>query len=296
MSIKVARNSHYVIRTLDGNGLALYLGEDDQMYVKDHNGSTQLLKELIGSLSIEIPLMALQGGSSGTSGKTNGTSGSSGTSGSNGQDGTSGENGIDGTSGSSGSSGSAGTSGVDGSSGSSGSSGLSGVDGTSGSSGSSGFNGIEGSSGTSGNGGTNGTSGINGTSGSSGKDGEFGIEGSNGTSGTSGVCGTSGTSGIGYSFEEIKSGSKTLLDFRKSQILYLNLNNNTTLNFADFPVGIFYLIVKQGIGNYSVTFPYVVKQSKGFEYVPSVYPNAVDVLQFMCDGTSYYVIDCKKEY
>jgi len=296
MSIKVARNSHYVIRTLDGNGLALYLGEDDQMYVKDHNGSTQLLKELIGSLSIEIPLMALQGGSSGTSGKTNGTSGSSGTSGSNGQDGTSGENGIDGTSGSSGSSGSAGTSGVDGSSGSSGSSGLSGVDGTSGSSGSSGFNGLEGSSGTSGNGGTNGTSGINGTSGSSGKDGEFGIEGSNGTSGTSGVCGTSGTSGIGYSFEEIKSGSKTLLDFRKSQILYLNLNNNTTLNFADFPVGIFYLIVKQGIGNYSVTFPYVVKQSKGFEYVPSVYPNAVDVLQFMCDGTSYYVIDCKKEY
>jgi len=293
MSIKVARNSHYVIRTLDGNGLAIYIAEDDQLYVKDHNGSTQLLKELIGSLSIEIPLMGLQGGSSGTSGKTNGTSGSSGTSGSNGQDGTSGENGIDGTSGSSGSSGSAGTSGVDGSSGSSG---LSGVDGYSGSSGSSGFNGVDGSSGTSGNGGTNGTSGINGTSGSSGKDGEFGIEGSNGTSGTSGVCGTSGTSGIGYSFEQIQSGSKTLLDFRKSQILYLNLNNNTTLNFADFPVGIFYLIVKQGIGNYSVTFPYVVKQSKGFEYVPSVYPNAVDVLQFMCDGTSYYVIDCKKEY
>jgi hypothetical protein len=293
MSIKVARNSHYVIRTLDGNGLAIYIAEDDQLYVKDHNGSTQLLKELIGSLSIEIPLMGLQGGSSGTSGKTNGTSGSSGTSGSNGQDGTSGENGIDGSSGSSGSSGSAGTSGVDGSSGSSG---LSGFDGTSGSSGASGFNGIDGSSGTSGNGGTNGTSGINGTSGSSGKDGEFGIEGSNGTSGTSGVCGTSGTSGIGYSFEQIQSGSKTLLDFRKSQILYLNLNNNTTLNFADFPVGIFYLIVKQGIGNYSVTFPYVVKQSKGFEYVPSVYPNAVDVLQFMCDGTSYYVIDCKKEY
>ncbi len=293
MSIKVARNSHYVIRTLDGNGLAIYIAEDDQLYVKDHNGSTQLLKELIGSLSIEIPLMGLQGGSSGTSGKTNCTSGSSGTSGSNGQDGTSGENGIDGTSGSSGSSGSAGTSGVDGSSGSSG---LSGVDGYSGSSGSSGFNGVDGSSGTSGNGGTNGTSGINGTSGSSGKDGEFGIEGSNGTSGTSGVCGTSGTSGIGYSFEQIQSGSKTLLDFRKSQILYLNLNNNTTLNFADFPVGIFYLIVKQGIGNYSVTFPYVVKQSKGFEYVPSVYPNAVDVLQFMCDGTSYYVIDCKKEY
>lgn len=293
MSIKVARNSHYVIRTLDGNGLAVYLAEDDQIYVKDHNGSIQLLKELIGPLSIEIPLMSLQGGSSGTSGKTNGTSGSSGTSGLNGQDGTSGENGIDGISGSSGSSGSTGTSGIDGSSGSSG---LSGFDGTSGSSGSSGFNGIDGSSGTSGNGGTNGTSGINGTSGSSGKDGEYGIEGSNGTSGTSGVCGTSGTSGIGYSFEEIKSGSKTLLDFRKSQILYLNLNNNTTLNFADFPVGIFYLIVKQGIGNYSVTFPYVVKQSKGFEYVPSVYPNAVDVLQFMCDGTSYYVIDCKKEY
>lgn len=293
MTVKVAKSSHWVIRTLEGNGLAIYLGEDDQMYVKDQNGSIQLLKELIGSLSIEIPLMSLQGGSSGTSGKTNGTSGSSGTSGSNGQDGTSGENGIDGTSGSSGSSGSAGTSGVDGSSGSSG---LSGVDGTSGSSGSSGFNGIDGSSGTSGNGGTNGTSGINGTSGSSGKDGDVGIEGSNGTSGSSGVCGSSGTSGIGYSFEQIQSGSKTLLDFRKSQILYLNLNNNTTLNFADFPVGIFYLIVKQGIGNYSVTFPYVVKQSKGFEYVPSVYPNAVDVLQFMCDGTSYYVIDCKKEY
>ena len=293
MTVKIARNSHYVVRTPDGNGLAIYLAEDDQLYVKDHNGSTQLLKELIGSLSIEIPLIGLQGGSSGTSGKTNGTSGSAGTSGSNGQDGTSGENGIDGTSGSSGSSGSAGTSGVDGSSGSSG---LSGVDGYSGSSGSSGFNGIDGSSGTSGNGGTNGTSGINGTSGSSGKDGEFGIEGSNGTSGSSGVCGSSGTSGKGYSFEEIQSGSKTLLDFKKSQILYLNLNNNTTLNFADSPVGIFYLIVKQGIGNYSVTFPYVVKQSKGFEYVPSVYPNAVDVLQFMCDGTSYYVIDCKKEY
>ena len=293
MNVKVARNAHYVIRTLEGNGLALYLGEDDQMYVKDQNGSIQLLKELIGSLSIEIPLMSLQGGSSGTSGKTNGTSGSSGISGSNGQDGTSGENGIDGTSGSSGSSGSAGTSGMDGTSGSSG---LSGFDGASGSSGSSGINGIDGSSGTSGNGGTNGTSGINGTSGSSGKDGDVGTEGSNGTSGSSGVCGSSGTSGKGYSFEEIQSGSKTLLDFRKSQILYLNLNNNTTLNFADFPVGIFYLIVKQGIGNYSVTFPYVVKQSKGFEYVPSIFPNAVDVLQFMCDGTSYYVIDCKKEY
>jgi hypothetical protein len=290
MSIKVARISHYVVRTLDGNGLALYLGEDDQLYVKDHNGSIQLLKELIGSLSIEIPLVGLQGGSSGTSGQTNGTSGSSGISGSNGQDGTSGENGIDGSSGSSGSSGSAGTSGIDGTSGSSG---VSGFDGTSGSSG---FNGSSGSSGTSGNGGTNGTSGINGSSGSSGKDGEFGIEGSNGTSGSSGVCGSSGTSGIGYSFEEIQSGSKTFLDFRKNQILYLNLNNNTTLNFADSPVGIFYLIVKQGIGNYSVTFPYVVKQPKGFEYVPSIFPNAVDVLQFMCDGTSYYVIDCKKEY
>jgi hypothetical protein len=180
--------------------------------------------------------------------------------------------------------------------GTSGSSGLSGFDGASGSSGSSGVNGIDGSSGTSGNGGTNGTSGINGTSGSSGKDGDVGIEGSNGTSGSSGICGSSGTSGMGYSFEEIKSGSKTLLDFRKSQILYLNLNNNTTLNFADSPVGIFYLIVKQGIGNYSVTFPYVVKQSKGFEYVPSIFPNAIDVLQFMCDGTSFYVIDCKKEY
>ena len=74
------------------------------------------------------------------------------------------------------------------------------------------------------------------------------------------------------------------------------MNNNTTLNFAELPVGIFYLIVKQGIGNYSVTFPYVVKQPKGFEYVPSVTPNAVDVLQIMCDGTNYYVIDCKKEY
>jgi hypothetical protein len=296
MSIKVAKSSHYVIRTLDGNGLAIYIGEDDQLYVKDHNGSIQLLKELIGSLSIEIPLMSLQSGSSGTSGKTNGTSGSSGISGSNGQDGTSGENGIDGSSGSSGSSGNAGTSGMDGTSGSSGLSGFDGASGSSGSSGSSGINGIDGSSGTSGNGGTNGTSGINGTSGSSGKDGDVGTEGSNGTSGSSGVCGSSGTSGKGYSFEEIQSGSKTLLDFRKSQILYLNLNNNTTLNFADFPVGIFYLIVKQGIGNYSVTFPYVVKQSKGFEYVPSIFPNAVDVLQFMCDGTSYYVIDCKKEY
>jgi hypothetical protein len=293
MSIKVSRNSHWVIQTVSGNGLALYLGEDDQMYVKDQNGSIQLLKELIGSLSLEIPLMALQGGSSGTSGKTNGTSGSSGTSGSNGQDGTSGENGLEGTSGSSGSSGSSGTSGIDGSSGSSG---YSGVDGSSGSSGTSGLNGINGSSGTSGNGGTNGTSGINGTSGSSGKDGEFGIKGSNGTSGSSGVCGSSGTSGVGYSFEQIDSRSKTILDFTKNQILCLNLNNNTTLNFAGFPVGIFYLIVKQGIGNYSVTFPYVLKQAKGFEYVPSIYPNAVDVLQFMCDGTSYYVIDCKKEY
>jgi hypothetical protein len=200
---------------------------------------------------------------------------------------------LEGTSGSSGSSGSSGTSGIDGSSGSSG---YSGVDGSSGSSGTSGLNGINGSSGTSGNGGTNGTSGINGTSGSSGKDGEFGIKGSNGTSGSSGVCGSSGTSGVGYSFEQIDSRSKTILDFTKNQILCLNLNNNTTLNFAGFPVGIFYLIVKQGIGNYSVTFPYVLKQAKGFEYVPSIYPNAVDVLQFMCDGTSYYVIDCKKEY
>jgi hypothetical protein len=292
MSIKVARSSHWVIRTLEGNGLAVYLGEDEQIYVKDQNGTIQLLKELLGSLSLDIPEGGFQSGTSGTSGKTNGTSGSSGTSGSNGQDGTSGQNGVDGTSGSSGSSGSAGTSGVDGSSGSSG---ISGVDGSSGSSGISGFNGVDGSSGTSGNGGTNGTSGINGTSGSSGKDGDIGVKGSNGTSGSSGICGSSGTSGKGYSFEEIESRSKTILDFTKSQILSLNLNNNTTLNFAGFPVGIFYLIVKQGIGNYSVNLPYVVKQPKGFEYVPSIYPNAVDVLQFMCDGTSFYVIDCKKE-
>lgn len=293
MSIKVARSAHYVIRTLEGNGLAVYLGEDEEIYVKDQNGSIQLLKELIGSLSFDVPKGGFQSGTSGTSGKTNGTSGSSGTSGSNGQDGTSGENGLDGTSGSSGSSGSSGTSGIDGSSGSSG---YSGVDGSSGSSGTSGVNGIDGSSGTSGNGGTNGTSGINGTSGSSGKDGDIGAKGSNGTSGSSGVCGSSGTSGVGYLFEQIDSRSKTLLDFTKSQILFLNLNNNTTLNFAGFPVGIFYLIVKQGIGNYSVTFPYVLKQAKGFEYVPSIFPNAVDVLQFMCDGTSFYVIDCKKEY
>jgi hypothetical protein len=293
MSVKVARSSHWVIRTLEGNGLAVYLGEDDVIYVKDQNGSIQPLKELIGSLSVDVPEGGFQSGTSGTSGKTNGTSGSSGTSGSNGQDGTSGENGLDGTSGSSGSSGSSGTSGIDGSSGSSG---YSGVDGSSGSSGTSGVNGIDGSSGTSGNGGTNGTSGINGTSGSSGKDGDIGAKGSNGTSGSSGLCGSSGTSGVGYSFEQIDSRSKTLLDFTKSQILFLNLNNNTTLNFAGFPVGIFYLIVKQGIGNYSVTFPYVLKQAKGFEYVPSIYPNAVDVLQFMCDGTSFYVIDCKKEY
>jgi hypothetical protein len=293
MSIKVARSAHYVIRTLEGNGLAVYLGEDEEIYVKDQNGSIQLLKELIGSLSFDVPKGGFQSGTSGTSGKTNGTSGSSGTSGSNGQDGTSGENGFDGTSGSSGSSGSSGTSGIDGSSGSSG---YSGVDGSSGSSGTSGVNGIDGSSGTSGNGGTNGTSGINGTSGSSGKDGDIGAKGSNGTSGSSGVCGSSGTSGVGYLFEQIDSRSKTLLDFTKSQILFLNLNNNTTLNFAGFPVGIFYLIVKQGIGNYSVTFPYVLKQAKGFEYVPSIFPNAVDVLQFMCDGTSFYVIDCKKEY
>ena len=293
MSIKVARSAHYVIRTLEGNGLAVYLGEDEEIYVKDQNGSIQLLKELIGSLSFDVPKGGFQSGTSGTSGKTNGTSGSSGTSGSNGQDGTSGENGLDGTSGSSGSSGSSGTSGIEGSSGSSG---YSGVDGSSGSSGTSGVNGIDGSSGTSGNGGTNGTSGINGTSGSSGKDGDIGAKGSNGTSGSSGVCGSSGTSGVGYLFEQIDSRSKTLLDFTKSQILFLNLNNNTTLNFAGFPVGIFYLIVKQGIGNYSVTFPYVLKQAKGFEYVPSIFPNAVDVLQFMCDGTSFYVIDCKKEY
>jgi hypothetical protein len=293
MTVKIARSSHWVIRTLEGNGLAIYLGEDDIIYVKDQNGSLQPLKELLGNLSIEIPEGGFQSGTSGTSGKTNGTSGSSGTSGSNGQDGTSGQNGIDGTSGSSGSAGSSGSSGIDGTSGSSG---ISGIDGTSGSSGTSGFNGIDGSSGTSGNGGTNGTSGINGTSGSSGKDGDVGVRGSNGTSGSSGVCGSSGTSGVGYSFDEIESRSKTLLDFTKNQILCLNLNNNTTLNFAGLPVGIFYLIIKQGIGNYSVTFPYVVKQPKGFEYVPSVTPNAVDVLQFMCDGTSFYVIDCKKEY
>lgn len=293
MSIKVAKSSHWVIRTLEGNGLAVYLGEDDVIYVKDQNGCIQPLKELIGSLSVDVPEGGFQSGTSGTSGKTNGSSGSSGTSGSNGQDGTSGENGLDGTSGSSGSSGISGTSGIDGSSGSSG---YSGVDGSSGSSGTSGVNGIDGSSGTSGNGGTNGTSGINGTSGSSGKNGDIGVKGSNGTSGSSGICGSSGTSGVGYSFEEIDSRSKTLLDFTKSQILFLNLNNNTTLNFAGFPIGIFYLIVKQGIGNYSVTFPYVIKQAKGFEYVPSIFPNAIDVLQFMCDGTSYYVIDCKKEY
>jgi len=105
MSVKVARSSHWVIRTLEGNGLAVYLGEDDVIYVKDQNGSIQPLKELIGSLSVDVPEGGFQSGTSGTSGKTNGTSGSSGTSGSNGQDGTSGENGLDGTSGSSGSSG-----------------------------------------------------------------------------------------------------------------------------------------------------------------------------------------------
>lgn len=296
MSVKVVRNPHYVIQTISGNGLALYVGEDDQIYVKDQNGSTQLLKELLGSISIDIPFLNLQADSLGILGKTNGSSGTSGTSGVDGQNGTSGENGLNGNDGFSGSCGSSGTSGINGVLGSSGSSGQSGLDGSSGTAGTSGFHGTDGSSGTSGFGGTHGTSGINGTSGSSGKDGDLGIKGSNGTSGSSGVCGSSGTSGIGYSFQQIESRSKTLLDFTKNQILLLNLKNNTTVNFSDFPVGIFYLIVKQGIGNYSVTFPYVLKEAKGFEYQPSIYPNAVDVLQFMCDGTSYYVIDCKKEY
>ena len=85
MSVKVARSSHWVIRTLEGNGLAVYLGEDDVIYVKDQNGSIQPLKELIGSLSVDVPEGGFQSGTSGTSGKTNGTSGSSGTSGSNGK-------------------------------------------------------------------------------------------------------------------------------------------------------------------------------------------------------------------
>lgn len=285
--MNVGKAAHWMVRTLDGNGLAIYVSEDNLVYLKDSHGNTQLLTDYIKNL--EIPEGGFQSGSSGTSGINYGSSGSSGKSGLHGTSGFSGTSGIDGVSlhGSSGSSGTSalnGSSGTSGNNGSSGSSGISGSSGTSATCGTSGVNGVVGASGRDG---VNGTSGINGQS---------GINGFDGTSGTSGRDATSGTSGKGYSFSEIETKPKTIINFTENQILSLYLKQNTTLKFVDFPIGIFYLIVEQGVGSYEVTFPYEVKQSQGMLYTPTERQNAKDVLQFMCDGQAYYIIDYKKDY
>lgn len=289
----VAKISHWMVRTLEGNGLAIYVGEDNKVYLKDQNGTIQPLTDYIKNL--EVPEGGFKSGSSGTSGMTHGTSGTSGVSGQDGTSGISGTSGVDGV-GIDGSSGSAGTSGTSASSGSSGTSGKHGEHGSSGSSGFSGTSGTSATCGTSGNNGTMGTSGINGTSGSSGINGEQGLKGIDGSSGTSGRDATSGTSGKGYTYAHFETKSKTIIDFTENQILSLSLKQNTTFKFVGFPVGIFYLIVEQGVGNYEVTFPYEVKQSKGIEYKPTERQYAKDVLQFMCDGSAYYIIDYKKDY
>jgi hypothetical protein len=281
---KLAKFPHHVIRTLDGGALAVYVGEDSKLYLKDQNGSVEPFIEYLG-FTVNA--------TSGTSGLGKGSSGTSGISGSSGSSGSMGTSGVDGSSGSSGRSGEDGTNGRNGSSGTSGTSATSGVSGHAGTAGTSGRNGINGIDGLNG---TFGTSGINGSSGSSGQDGEIGTDGTHGTAGSSGYDGSSGTSGKGYTTLNIDAKSKTLLDFENNEILLLNLKQNTTIQFQGFPVGIFYLIVNQGIGGYVLSFPYVFKQPVGLEYVPSAEPNAIDVLQLMCDGTYYYLIDCKKNY
>ena len=117
-----------------------------------------------------------------------------------------------------------------------------------------------------------------------------------GTSGTSGRDATSGTSGKGYTHYHLDANSKTIIDFTENEIVSLSLNVNTTFKFVGFPVGIFYLVIEQGVGGYSITFPYELKQAKGLEYIPSERQYAKDVLQLMCDGTAYYLIDFKKDY
>ena len=291
--MSVAKISHWMVRTLEGNGLAIYVGEDNKVYLKDQNGTIQPLTDYIKNL--EVPEGGFKSGSSGKSGMTHGTSGTSGVSGQDGTSGVSGTSGVNGV-GIDGSSGSAGTSGISASSGSSGTSGKHGEHGSSGSSGFSGTSGTSATCGTSGKNGTMGTSGINGTSGSSGVNGEQGLKGRDGSSGTSGRDATSGTSGKGYTYAHLDSKSKSIIDFTENQIVSLSLKVNTTFKFVGFPVGIFYLIVEQGVGNYEVTFPYEVKQSKGMEYKPTERQYAKDVLQFMCDGSAYYIIDYKKDY
>jgi hypothetical protein len=289
--MSVAKISHWMVRTLEGNGLAIYVGEDNKVYLKDQNGTTQPLNDYI-RMNIEVPLGGFQNGSSGTSGTTNGTAGTSGENGTSGSAGTSGVNGV----GRDGSSGSSGTSGTSASSGSSGTSGRSGSHGTAGTAGFSGTSGTSATCGTSGNNGTMGTSGINGTSGTSGINGFQGEKGLDGTSGTSGRDATSGTSGKGYTHYHLEAKSKTIIDFTENQIVSLSLKVNTTFKFVGFPVGIFYLVIEQGVGGYSITFPYELKQAKGLEYQPSERQYAKDVLQLMCDGTAYYLIDFKKDY
>jgi len=291
--MQVAKSTHWMIRTLEGNGLAIYVGEDGIVYLKDQNGISQPLTDYIKSL--EVPEGGFQSGTSGTSGNTHGTSGTSGLHGNDGTSGSAGTSGINGV-GIDGTSGSAGTSGSSATSGSSGTSGKNGSSGTAGSSGNSGTSGSSGTCGTSGRNGTAGTSGINGTSGTAGKNGEKGESGRHGSHGTSGYDGTSGTSGKGYTFKQIESRSKTILDFSENQLISLSLKQNTTFKFVGFPIGIFYLILEQGVGTYEVSFPYEVKQPKGLEYKPTERQYAKDVLQLMCDGSSYYVIDCKKDY
>lgn len=290
----VARSQAFTIRTLEGNGLAIFVGEDGKVYLKDQNGTIQALTDFIKN--IEVPEGGFASGSSGTSGRTHGSSGTSGVSGENGADGTHGSSGIDGLNGSNGSSGSAGTSGSSASSGSSGLNGNHGSQGTSGYSGTSGTSASAGTAGTSGLNGTHGTSGINGTSGSSGQDGNTGVAGKNGSSGTAGSAGSAGTSGKGYTAAHIDARSKTILDFSENQMISLTLKQNTTFNLVGKPIGIFYLIITQGIGSNVVTFPYEFKQPVGEEYVPSDRPSAVDVLQIMCDGQNYYLIDFKKNF
>ena len=286
----LAKISHWMVSTLEGNGLAIYVGEDNKVYLKDQNGTTQPLTDYIKNL--EVPEGGFKSGTSGTSGNTNGTAGTSGQNGTSGSAGTSGVNGV----GIDGSSGSSGTAGTSASSGSSGTSGRSGSHGTAGTAGFSGTSGTSATCGTSGFAGTMGTSGINGTSGTSGINGYQGEKGLDGTSGTSGRDATSGTSGKGYTHYHLDSKSKTIIYFTENQIVSLSLKVNTTFKFVGFPVGIFYLVIQQGVGGYSITFPYELKQAKGFEYYPSERQYAKDVLQLMCDGTAYYLIDFKKDY
>src|SRR6056300_1720407 len=101
--MQVAKSTPWMIRTLEGNGLAIYVGEDSIVYLKDQNGTIQPLTDYIKSL--EVPEGGFQSGTSGTSGNTHGTSGTSGLHGNDGTSGSAGTSGIngvgiDGTSGS----------------------------------------------------------------------------------------------------------------------------------------------------------------------------------------------------